>query len=84
MAHPSIRDQLVGYIINGFLVPVLGPALHKVSGASICCSFSEMSVRVTNMRHTSGTKNVLKVGGVTVQLSTLSSNDSVSFDVMYV
>ncbi|KAI5607336.1 protein FAM160A1, partial [Silurus asotus] len=29
VAHPSIRDQLVGYIFNGFLVPVLGPALHK-------------------------------------------------------
>ncbi|KAK2865825.1 hypothetical protein Q7C36_001881 [Tachysurus vachellii] len=31
VAHPSIRDQLVGYIINGFLVPVLGPALHKLT-----------------------------------------------------
>ncbi|KAM9450026.1 FHF complex subunit HOOK-interacting protein 1A [Clarias gariepinus] len=31
VAHPSIRDQLVGYIINGFLVPVLGPALHKMT-----------------------------------------------------
>lgn len=81
MAHPSIRDQLVGYIINGFLIPVLGPALHKVSGASICCSFSEMSVRVINMRRTSGTKCV-KVDGVTVCLSTLSSNDRVMYDKM--
>lgn len=31
VAHPSIRDQLVDYIINGFLVPVLGPALHKLT-----------------------------------------------------
>ncbi|XP_047672818.1 FHF complex subunit HOOK interacting protein 1A isoform X2 [Tachysurus fulvidraco] len=31
VAHPSVRDQLVGYIINGFLVPVLGPALHKMT-----------------------------------------------------
>lgn len=30
VAHPDIRDQLVGYIYNGFLVPVLAPALHKV------------------------------------------------------
>lgn len=30
VAHPLIRDQLVGYIYNGFLVPVLAPALHKV------------------------------------------------------
>uniref|UniRef100_A0A3B4CSC8 FHF complex subunit HOOK-interacting protein C-terminal domain-containing protein n=1 Tax=Pygocentrus nattereri TaxID=42514 RepID=A0A3B4CSC8_PYGNA len=31
VAHPSIRDQLVGYICNGFLVPVLAPALHKLT-----------------------------------------------------
>ncbi|XP_076872453.1 FHF complex subunit HOOK-interacting protein 1A isoform X2 [Brachyhypopomus gauderio] len=31
VAHPSIRDQLVGYISNGFLVPVLAPALHKLT-----------------------------------------------------
>uniref|UniRef100_A0A667YU55 Family with sequence similarity 160 member A1b n=1 Tax=Myripristis murdjan TaxID=586833 RepID=A0A667YU55_9TELE len=30
VAHPSIRLQLLGYIYNGFLVPVLAPALHKV------------------------------------------------------
>ncbi|XP_045068814.1 FHF complex subunit HOOK interacting protein 1A-like, partial [Coregonus clupeaformis] len=29
VAHPSIRGQLLGYIYNGFLVPVLAPALHK-------------------------------------------------------
>ncbi|KAK1890092.1 Protein FAM160A1 [Dissostichus eleginoides] len=31
VSHPSIRSQLLGYIYNGFLVPVLAPALHKVS-----------------------------------------------------
>lgn len=31
VAHPSIRNQLVNYIYNGFLVPVLAPALHKVT-----------------------------------------------------
>uniref|UniRef100_A0A3P8YAC8 FHF complex subunit HOOK-interacting protein C-terminal domain-containing protein n=1 Tax=Esox lucius TaxID=8010 RepID=A0A3P8YAC8_ESOLU len=31
VAHPSIRDQLVNYIYNGFLVPVLAPALHKLT-----------------------------------------------------
>uniref|UniRef100_A0A673X7F1 FHF complex subunit HOOK interacting protein 1A n=1 Tax=Salmo trutta TaxID=8032 RepID=A0A673X7F1_SALTR len=31
VAHPSIRDQLVSYIYNGFLVPVLAPALHKLT-----------------------------------------------------
>ncbi|XP_007458386.1 PREDICTED: protein FAM160A1-like, partial [Lipotes vexillifer] len=29
VAHPLIRNQLVSYIYNGFLVPVLAPALHK-------------------------------------------------------
>uniref|UniRef100_A0A8C9AAL0 FHF complex subunit HOOK interacting protein 1A n=1 Tax=Prolemur simus TaxID=1328070 RepID=A0A8C9AAL0_PROSS len=31
VAHPLIRRQLVSYIYNGFLVPVLAPALHKVT-----------------------------------------------------
>ncbi|XP_056627545.1 FHF complex subunit HOOK-interacting protein 1A [Triplophysa dalaica] len=31
VAHLSIRDQLVEYIHNGFLVPVLAPALHKLT-----------------------------------------------------
>ncbi|XP_030631479.1 FHF complex subunit HOOK interacting protein 1Ab [Chanos chanos] len=29
VAHSSIRTQLLGYIYNGFLVPVMAPALHK-------------------------------------------------------
>ncbi|XP_054635093.1 FHF complex subunit HOOK interacting protein 1A isoform X2 [Dunckerocampus dactyliophorus] len=31
VAHPDIRNQLLGYIYNGFLVPVLAPALHKLT-----------------------------------------------------
>uniref|UniRef100_A0A8C1NVP5 Family with sequence similarity 160 member A1b n=1 Tax=Cyprinus carpio TaxID=7962 RepID=A0A8C1NVP5_CYPCA len=31
VAHRSIRDQLLGYIYNGFLVPVMAPALHKLT-----------------------------------------------------
>ncbi|XP_072320083.1 FHF complex subunit HOOK-interacting protein 1A [Eucyclogobius newberryi] len=31
VAHVDIRDQLVSYIYNGFLVPVLAPALHKMT-----------------------------------------------------
>lgn len=31
VSHPSIRDQLLGYIYNGFLVPVMAPALHKLT-----------------------------------------------------
>uniref|UniRef100_A0A8B9F790 Family with sequence similarity 160 member A1 n=1 Tax=Amazona collaria TaxID=241587 RepID=A0A8B9F790_9PSIT len=31
VAHPLIRNQLVNYIYNGFLVPVMAPALHKLT-----------------------------------------------------
>ncbi|KAK3568421.1 hypothetical protein QTP86_005884 [Hemibagrus guttatus] len=31
VAHPLVRCQLIDYIHNGFLVPVMGPALHKSS-----------------------------------------------------
>ncbi|KAK7097514.1 FHF complex subunit HOOK-interacting protein 1B-like isoform X2 [Littorina saxatilis] len=31
VAHPLVRDQLIKYIYTGFLVPVLGPALHQNS-----------------------------------------------------
>ncbi|KAM4807694.1 FHF complex subunit HOOK-interacting protein 1A [Rhinophrynus dorsalis] len=31
IAHPLIRAQLVDYIYNGFLLPVMAPALHKVT-----------------------------------------------------
>ncbi|KAG7220336.1 hypothetical protein INR49_010172 [Caranx melampygus] len=30
VAHPLVRYQLLDYLHNGFLVPVMGPALHKV------------------------------------------------------
>ncbi|XP_052282606.1 FHF complex subunit HOOK interacting protein 1B-like isoform X3 [Dreissena polymorpha] len=29
IAHPLVRDQLIKFIYNGFLLPVLGPALHQ-------------------------------------------------------
>ena len=31
VAHLFVRDQLLTFIFNGFLVPVIGPALHQVS-----------------------------------------------------
>lgn len=30
VAHPLVRSQLLDYLHNGFLIPVMGPALHKV------------------------------------------------------
>lgn len=36
VAHPLVRDQLIKYIYTGFLLPVLGPALHQdISGLPI-------------------------------------------------
>lgn len=31
MSHPTIKKQMVDLIFQGFLVPVIGPALHEVS-----------------------------------------------------
>ena len=31
VAHPLVKEQLLLFIYNGFLLPVLGPALHQVS-----------------------------------------------------
>lgn len=30
VAHPLVRSQLLDYLHNGFLVPVMGPTLHTV------------------------------------------------------
>ena len=30
VSHPLVSSQLLDYLHNGFLVPVVGPALHKV------------------------------------------------------
>ena len=35
VAHPLIRDQLLDFLYQGFLVPVLGPALLQVSCRNI-------------------------------------------------
>lgn len=47
VAHPDIRDQLVSYIYNGFLVPVLAPALHKVGLLSSLCNASYGQIHST-------------------------------------
>ncbi|KAG7257141.1 hypothetical protein CRUP_008686 [Coryphaenoides rupestris] len=44
VAHPSIRCQLLGYIYNGFLVPVLAPALHKLSVEEVMTTTAYLDV----------------------------------------
>lgn len=34
VSHPAIRSQLIKFIYDGFLVPVLGPALHQMNDES--------------------------------------------------
>uniref|UniRef100_A0A8C4QAK4 FHF complex subunit HOOK-interacting protein C-terminal domain-containing protein n=1 Tax=Eptatretus burgeri TaxID=7764 RepID=A0A8C4QAK4_EPTBU len=38
VAHEDVKQQLVKYIYNGFLIPVLGPALHKSSVEELIAS----------------------------------------------
>ncbi|KAJ3592043.1 hypothetical protein NHX12_007173 [Muraenolepis orangiensis] len=38
VAHPLVRSQLLDYLHNGFLVPVVGPALHKSSADEMIAS----------------------------------------------
>ncbi|XP_028824314.1 protein FAM160A1-like isoform X2 [Denticeps clupeoides] len=38
VAHISIRNQLLSYIYNGFLVPVVAPALHKLTVEEVMTS----------------------------------------------
>lgn len=40
VAHRSVQVQLLGYIYNGFLVPVMAPALHKVRHQTACPLFA--------------------------------------------
>lgn len=41
VAHPIVRCQLLDYLHNGFLVPVMGPALHKVNHNEFSYSFTK-------------------------------------------
>lgn len=46
VAHPLVRSQLLDYLHNGFLVPVMGPALHKVGKGWV----AETKVALDNCR----------------------------------
>lgn len=53
MAHPLVQKQLVDYIHNGFLVPVMGPALHKVR---VMSGKVEWGIRLTGGNFSAMTK----------------------------
>eukprot|EP00057_Strongylocentrotus_purpuratus_P002543 XP_003724724.1 PREDICTED: FTS and Hook-interacting protein isoform X2 [Strongylocentrotus purpuratus] len=44
VAHPLVSDQLVQFFHDGFLVPVIGPALHQFSHADILRNSSDLNL----------------------------------------
>uniref|UniRef100_A0A8C6NU23 FHF complex subunit HOOK interacting protein 1A n=1 Tax=Nothobranchius furzeri TaxID=105023 RepID=A0A8C6NU23_NOTFU len=53
VAHPSIKDQLVAYIYNGFLVPVLAPALHKLTLEEVMTTTAYLDLFLRSISETS-------------------------------
>ncbi|KAA0706500.1 Protein FAM160A1 [Triplophysa tibetana] len=49
-AHPSIRDQLLDYIYNGFLVPVMAPALHKLTLEEVMTTTAYLELFLRSIR----------------------------------
>lgn len=49
VSHPAIRSQLIKFIYDGFLVPVLGPALHQNSREEVIAAtaYLELFLRKT-------------------------------------
>ncbi|XP_056012705.1 FHF complex subunit HOOK-interacting protein 1B-like isoform X4 [Ostrea edulis] len=49
VSHPAIRTQLIKFIYDGFLVPVLGPALHQNSREEVIAAtaYLELFLRKT-------------------------------------
>lgn len=51
VAHPVVGDQLLRYFNDGFLVPVVGPALHQVRPFTPCQELRPgITVRI-NLNH---------------------------------
>ncbi|XP_063806868.1 FHF complex subunit HOOK-interacting protein 1B [Pseudophryne corroboree] len=60
VAHPLVQNQLVEYIHNGFLVPVMGPALHKTSIEEMIASTAYLELFVRSISETSLLKTFLR------------------------
>lgn len=71
VAHEQVRDQLIKFIYTGFLLPVLGPALHQVSDLcnyltlimvmGLLSVFFKKSVVAFQEQTKQATKNMVKV-----------------------
>ncbi|XP_018427153.1 PREDICTED: FTS and Hook-interacting protein [Nanorana parkeri] len=60
VAHPFVQNQLVEYIHNGFLVPVMGPALHKTSIEEMIASTAYLELFVRSISETALLKTFLR------------------------
>ncbi|XP_058042084.1 FHF complex subunit HOOK-interacting protein 1B isoform X1 [Ahaetulla prasina] len=59
VAHPLVQKQLVDYIHNGFLVPVMGPALHKTSIEEMIASTAYLDLFLRSISETALLKTFL-------------------------
>ncbi|KAJ8389697.1 hypothetical protein AAFF_G00114030 [Aldrovandia affinis] len=60
VAHPLLRSQLVDYVHNGFLVPVMGPALHKSSAEEMIASTAYLDLFLRSVTETALLKTFLR------------------------
>ncbi|XP_030055724.1 FHF complex subunit HOOK-interacting protein 1B [Microcaecilia unicolor] len=60
VAHPLVQNQLVDYIHNGFLVPVMGPALHKTSIEEMIASTAYLDLFLRSVSETALVKTFLR------------------------
>ncbi|NWU08777.1 F16A2 protein, partial [Cephalopterus ornatus] len=60
VAHPLVQKQLVDYVHNGFLVPVMGPALHKTSVEEMIASTAYLDLFLRSVSETALLKTFLR------------------------
>ncbi|XP_035378743.1 FTS and Hook-interacting protein homolog isoform X2 [Electrophorus electricus] len=60
VAHPLVRCQLLDYLHNGFLVPVVGPALHKSSVDEMIASTAYLDLFLRSVTEKSLVKTFLR------------------------
>ncbi|XP_061547846.1 FHF complex subunit HOOK-interacting protein 1B isoform X2 [Phycodurus eques] len=60
VAHPMVRSQLLDYLHNGFLVPVVAPALHKSSVDEMIASTAYLDLFLRSVSETSLLKTFLR------------------------
>nr|XP_033805048.1 FTS and Hook-interacting protein [Geotrypetes seraphini]XP_033805049.1 FTS and Hook-interacting protein [Geotrypetes seraphini]XP_033805050.1 FTS and Hook-interacting protein [Geotrypetes seraphini]XP_033805051.1 FTS and Hook-interacting protein [Geotrypetes seraphini] len=60
VSHPLVQNQLVDYIHNGFLVPVMGPALHKTSIEEMIASTAYLDLFLRSVSETALVKTFLR------------------------